>query len=491
MLGKVLVHRQFVAHGVQAGTGNDHGFRLAANLALHALVKVSDHDADFLVDGVRMQFDEGFEQERRLALVVARIVLDRLPQPPVGRIRGVVAQHIQNEALLDGLPHAVAMKRCKGAVRARGSEQFQRLGLGRGGEGEGRKVGQPPALLHLGQNRVLQRFFGGFGGGFLALRVRQGGRGQHGFEAFRAFPGLRRVRLVDDQGKALARQRADFFGDHRKFLQGGYDNGFARLQRVLELARSRIDVFHHAQRRLELAYGPLELAIQHAAVRNHHNGIENAAIFRVVQRSELMRKPGDGKAFAAARRMLDEVLRARPPRAGVGNEFANAIQLLIARKNQESLARLATGFVLVLYFVNELAHQIKHAVPRPGCFPKIGCGVAGLRGRGGRIAGPAEFAPIVGKKARPALRKMRRYVDQMRIYGEMGQAAAIRKQRLAGVAVRFVLPHGVLDVLAGERVLEFGGEKGDAVQKQRQIKAFFVLGAIMDLPDDGKEICLV
>jgi hypothetical protein len=49
------------------------------------------------------------------------------------------------------------------------------------------------------------------------------------------------------------------------------------------------------------------------------------------------------------------------------------------------------------------------------------------------------------------------------------QAAPEGEQRLLGVAIETILPHGILDVLAGERVFEFGGKQRQAVQEQRQV----------------------
>ena len=41
---------------------------------------------------------------------------------------------------------------------------------------------------------------------------------------------------------------------------------------------------HNAQGLLELAHGTLECAIEHAPVRDNYDGIENAAVFYIVQR---------------------------------------------------------------------------------------------------------------------------------------------------------------------------------------------------------------
>ena len=109
--------------------------------------------------------------------------------------------------------------------------------------------------------------------------------------------------------------------------------------------------------------------------------------------------------------MLDEIVLSRPLLAGIGNEKAHAIELLIAWKNQEPLAGLAAGLIFFFDFVDELAHQVEYAVARPGLFPKIGGGIAGLRGRHGWIASPAEFSSVIGQKARLGSGEVRRDVD--------------------------------------------------------------------------------
>jgi len=78
--------------------------------------------------------------------------------------------------------------------------------------------------------------------------------------------------------KRLPGQLADLFGDHRKLLQRRDDDGLARLQRILELARGAVDVFDHAERLLELAHGGLELAVEHAPVGDHHDRIEDPPV---------------------------------------------------------------------------------------------------------------------------------------------------------------------------------------------------------------------
>ena len=97
----------------QARPGYDLRLRPAADPILHAVGEVLHHDAHLLPDGVRVQFHERPQQIGGLVLVVARVVGDRLPQPPIRLIGGVVLQHVQDGVLFDCLPHAVEVVRAE------------------------------------------------------------------------------------------------------------------------------------------------------------------------------------------------------------------------------------------------------------------------------------------------------------------------------------------------------------------------------------------
>ncbi len=105
-----------------------------------------------------------------------------------------------------------------------------------------------PALAYLGHDAVLQvvaRL------AVLTLGLLQGARGQHLLEALGALTALGGMRLVNDHGEALAWEVADLPGDHREFLQCADDDVLAILQRLLELARGALDVFHRPSHLLE------------------------------------------------------------------------------------------------------------------------------------------------------------------------------------------------------------------------------------------------
>ncbi len=88
---QVAVDGQLVAHGVQAGAGDDHGLGLAADLMGDLWREVLDHDRDLLRRWRgRVSSTKDLQQVGGLVLVVARVVLDLLEQAPVGLVGGVV-----------------------------------------------------------------------------------------------------------------------------------------------------------------------------------------------------------------------------------------------------------------------------------------------------------------------------------------------------------------------------------------------------------------
>ena len=189
--------------------------------------------------------------------------------------------------------------------------------------------------------------------------------------------------------------------------------------------------------------------------------------------------------------MLDQVALSRAVFAGVGHQATHSIQLMVAREDQGASTCLPVLVVLLLDLVNELAHEIQYAVPRPDALPQVGCRVTLLRGRHRRIARSAELALIEGKEARLRARELRGDVDQFRVHRKVGQASAVGQERLAGIAVAFVLLDGVLNVLSGKRVLEFGGEERQAVQEDPEVQAVLVPLAVVKLPHHREEVALV
>ena len=110
--------------------------------------EVFDNDLHLLRDGGWVQAHEAHHVGHGRGLIdflgPAQLVADLGPHL-VGRI---VAEHIKDEALLDGLPHRVGVEGDEVTVRGFGAEQAQGLALGGGGEcHEGHVLGDGDGLL--------------------------------------------------------------------------------------------------------------------------------------------------------------------------------------------------------------------------------------------------------------------------------------------------------------------------------------------------------
>ena len=280
---------------------------LPADLALHLRGEVLHHDPHLLGDRVRVQLHERLEQVLGLLLVVARVVLDLLQQPPVGLVGGVVREHVEDEPLLDRLAHAVEVERLELPVGRFRAEQLQRLGLGRGGEREEARVAGPPAPISA---RIVvppapprrRR------ASLLGLRLLQGCR-------LRA-PPLRLFVLSPDceecASSTITAKRLPGSSPISLAITGNFWSVVTMIvlpdsSASLSWREVGVDVLDHAERLLELAHGGLELAVEDAPVGDDHDRVEHAPVGRVVQRRELVREPGDGEALAAAGRVLDQV----------------------------------------------------------------------------------------------------------------------------------------------------------------------------------------
>ena len=296
------------------------------------------------------------------------------------------------------------------------------------------------------------------------------------------------MRLVHDHREALAGQLADLLGDDRELLQGGDDDGPARLEGLAELARGVVDILHHPEGLLELPDAALELAVEDPPVGHHHDRVEDAPVAAVVQHRELVGEPRDGEALAAAGRVLDEVAFAGAVVARVPHEPAHAVELLVAREDEEARAGLAPAVVLGLDLVDELADEVEDAVAGPDLLPQVVGGKAGPGGRDRRVPRAAEASPVERQEAGLRPGEAGGHEHLFGVDGEVGEAAGVAEERLAGVAVLAVLADGVPDVLAVEGVLELGGEDGNAVEEEGEVEALLVVLAEAELPHDGEEV---
>ena len=72
-----------------------------------------------------------------------------------------------------------------------------------------------------------------------------------------------------------------------------------------------------------------DLPVEDDAVGNHDDRFEDGAVV-LHEADELVRKPRDGVALAAARRVLDQVAPTRPVRLDGGEQPAHDVELVVA-----------------------------------------------------------------------------------------------------------------------------------------------------------------
>ena len=176
-------------------------------------------------------------------------------------------EHVEDEAFLDRLLHRVAVE---GPVldlarlAGRLAEDFQRLVLRRGGEGEIARVRQHLAGLHAFLEGVVDR--------------RLPGRPSASFIAADVLAALAGVGLVDDDGEfASAVLAADFVEDEGEFLDGRDDDLLAALDEpaqvagMLGVADGRADLG-------ELLDGVADLLVEDAAVGDDDDRVERLLV---------------------------------------------------------------------------------------------------------------------------------------------------------------------------------------------------------------------
>ena len=201
-----------------------------------------------------------------------------------------------------------------------------------------------------------------------------------------------------------------------------------------------------------------------------------------------MRQPANRVALARPRRVLDQVELAGALLPGVGHQPAHGVELVVAGEQQRPLAGLPALVVLLLDHLDEVLDQVQHAVPAPRLLPQVRRGEPLPRRR---VAGPAVAPQVEGQEAGLRAFQGGGEVHEVGVHGEVGQTAPEGEERLPRITVVTVLADGVLDVLALERVLQFGGEDRQAVEEEDDIEAVVVRLAVLQLPDDAELVGLV
>jgi hypothetical protein len=205
--------------------------------------------------------------------------------PPLGASGGFAF-------LPEGLPpeylaHGVAVRGLAAAP-----EHRERLVLRCGREGEEAQVRLPAALRNAAEQllEIFAAFLGGLPLRLLAERL----AAEHLFQVRRGLAALRAVRLVDDDRAAPGLKRpgaglAALLGhleqlawDERELLQRRDDDRHGALERLGELARALVDLLHDPALVLELVDVVLELLVEHHAIGDDDDAVEDAPVAFIV-----------------------------------------------------------------------------------------------------------------------------------------------------------------------------------------------------------------
>ena len=416
----------------------------------------------------------------RPAGVELRVVLHRLGKPVVAGHRRVVGQHVEDEPLLDRLLHGVAVEGMMpdAAVRlqVRGAEDLQRLVLGRGREREVAGVVQQLARLHHAVDPVLV--------GLLIAHLacfRQ--RLRHGRAGAAALAG---VRLVDDDREAApALLVADLVQDERELLDRGDDDLLAALDEPAQIARA----LGGRDRRPHLGVLPdrvPDLTVEDDPVGDHDDRVEDRRVVPA-QPDQLVSQPGDGVALAAAGRVLDQVAPARAVGAGVGQQPAHHVELMVARPDLGPSLPAAL-LVLRLHHLGVVLQDVGEAPPGQHLPPQV---VDRQPVRVGRVARAVVPAPVERQEPRRLAGETGAELHLALVHREVRDAAPELEQLLARVAILLVLQHRVVRRLLGETVLQLEREHRQPVDEQPDVqRPLRLVPAIAKLPGDGEAVLL-
>ena len=303
--------------------------------------------------------------------------------------------------------------------------------------------------------------------------------------------------LVDDDGEALA-LALDLLIDHGELLQGRDDETGAAVDGVQQVGRGLVlaDGHDRAYGVVEARDGLLQLAVEHSAVGDDDHGVEQRGVIHE-EGCQAIGRPSDAVRLARARGMLDEVVLARSVLANVGDDLAHGIELVIAREDNPLLLALhlvaaRVELRLLLDFqVEELVDDVEQAVLLQGDLPQVArsvavgiCGVA----RSAVVSCPGR-ALVEGQEEGLRALQLGGHVHVLEVDGEKRQHARVELETAAPrVAVLAPLAHGVLDILAGELVLELYAHQGDAVHVQDHVDGLVARLGEVELADAAADV---
>ena len=218
-----------------------------------------------------------FHKTSNLALggvgLTTRIGLDLLVDLIKSRVFRVVLQHIQNEALFNGLFHGVDMKRFTLPLGIQSAKELDRGGLWRSSKREHRHIGLLAVAPDFIGDHVLH----------IPLHLFTGAEG-HGHRSH-ILTGGGRMGFINNHSKPLIFQVLYTVHDIGELLNGSCNNFGIAIQCNRQISRVTL-IVHHADETglvLHAHDGFLQLAIHHHAVSHNDDVVKDDLVISVMQ----------------------------------------------------------------------------------------------------------------------------------------------------------------------------------------------------------------
>ena len=365
-------------------------------------------------------------------------------------------QYIQNESFLDRLFHRINMERSVlniVAILIRNAEGFQRFILRGSGKRKIAGIVQQFASFHHSVDLILIVHF--------VIGSKPGKRKVHLRRVPSALSGMS---LIDDNGEMVIFVfRSDLRNNVRELFNRGNNNtlsicnGFRKITGVL----CPCDCVANLHKLLDCVPN---LLIKNPAIRDYNNGIQHRATV-LFQPDELMSKPCDRVGFAAACAVLNEILLSNAICFHIGKQLCYNVELVVAGKYLFFLFL----FGILIHLNDNLSivfYDQRQLFLGEDILPKIiGHKTVWIR----RVTCSVIVSLVKRQKPTVLSGEFRAEFDTSIIYGKMHHAAFKGKNRLAGIAIIFILLHSIVNILLSELIFQFKGDNRQTVCKNAHI----------------------
>ena len=189
--------------------------------------------------------------------------------------------------------------------------------------------------------------------------------------------------LVDDYGEVAVSEfpvGQDLLHRVRESLDGHHDDGGATFQsfgKFLGLADAAVllpDGRDQILLMIDLLDCVLELLVEHRAIGDHDDRVEQVDASIGAQADQVMRRPGDGTGLTGACRVFAQVGLARALGLGVVDHAGDRFPLVEAREDLRLLAGVVASHVhhVLLFGVHEAMEDPQPVVALADLLPEVG-----------------------------------------------------------------------------------------------------------------------